>query len=97
MRLRSLSRCALSKLLSAWFIVLIVLPFTAPFKTIDYGAPAKPAPNLNAKLADKLAKDAGLFSLADPPAPRFVVLYRANRIAVQPTFARRIAATPLRI
>jgi hypothetical protein len=97
MQLRTLSRCALSKLLSAWFIVLILVPFTAPFKTVDWGAPAKPAANLYAKLADKLAKDAGVFSLAHQLTPGFIVLHRTSCLAVQPTVARRVAATPLRI
>ena len=53
----SLRRSAVSKLLALWFVVLIVLPFTAPFRAWEIGAPIKP-PSSDAFSSDKLPKDA---------------------------------------
>ena len=46
----------LSKLFAAWFVVLIVLPFTAPFQVYDQGAPmAKTTPGHELKTSDKVS------------------------------------------
>ena len=59
-----LRRCFLSKAIAAFFVAMIVLPFTAPFQTYDPNAPLvnKTAHDLN--VGDKLAKDAGVAALA---------------------------------
>jgi hypothetical protein len=60
----SLRQSLLSKLVAAWFIVLIVLPFTAPFQTYDPRAPIGSAPAHDLKTSDKLSNDAAVVALA---------------------------------
>ncbi len=61
MRLR---RCLLSKAIAAFFVAMIVLPFTAPFQTYDPQTPLAKHSAHDLNIQEKLAKDAGLAALA---------------------------------
>jgi hypothetical protein len=63
MRLR---RSLISKLFAVWFVVLIVLPFTAPFRAWDEGTPISKPVNHDLKASDKLAKDAAIAVITSP-------------------------------
>jgi hypothetical protein len=51
-------RSLLSRVFAVWFVVLIVLPFTAPFRAWDNRAPVSKANSDDCKPSDKLSKDA---------------------------------------
>jgi hypothetical protein len=55
-----LRRSLLSKAIAVWFVVLIVLPFTAPFRVWENGAPVSKAQGDDLKPSEKLAKDAAV-------------------------------------
>ena len=59
-----LRRSAFSKAIAALFVAMIVLPFTAPFQTYDPQTPLATQHVHDLNVQDKLAKDAGLASLA---------------------------------
>jgi hypothetical protein len=61
MRLR---RSIFSKAIAAFFVAMIVLPFTAPFQTYDPQTPLAKHSAHDLNVQDKLAKDAGLAALA---------------------------------
>jgi hypothetical protein len=63
------SRTTIAKLIALWFVVLIVLPFTAPFQTIDLSAPRDKAPTHALLSIDKLAKDAASPASTDDVIP----------------------------
>jgi hypothetical protein len=56
----SLRRSLGSKFCAGLFIVLIVLPFTAPFRAWDAGAPLGKPPSHDLKASDDLADSAAL-------------------------------------
>ena len=63
--LMSLRRSTLSRIFAVWFVVLIVLPFTAPFQVWSDGPAFSKAQGDDLKSSDKLSKDAatvGVFS-----------------------------------
>ena len=66
-----LPRCTISKLFAIWFVVLIVLPCTAPFQTVDFAAPVGNARSHVLLSADKLAKDTTTPSCAHLVVPFF--------------------------
>jgi hypothetical protein len=65
-----LRRSLLSKAIAAFFVALIVLPFTAPFQTYDPKIPLTKQTAHDLNVSDKLAKDAGVAAFA--PAIVFV-------------------------
>jgi len=67
MRLR---RSTISKLFAVGLVTLIVLPFTAPFQTVDFSAPLGKLARVLLP-ADKLAKDTGTPAFTDLIAPFF--------------------------
>ena len=73
MRLR---RSLLAKAFAAFFVAIIVLPFTAPFQTYDPAVPLAKQTAHDLNISDKLAKDAGIAAyapsvvfIAGPAAP----------------------------
>ena len=84
MRLR---RSLISKLFAVWFVVLIVLPFTAPFQAWDSKAPISKPVNHNLKASDKLSKDAGIAVFTSPVLLSIVsVVMRAPGTGAPPPF-----------
>jgi hypothetical protein len=83
----SLRRSLVSKVFAVWFVVLIVLPFTAPFQVWDPGAPVGKAPSHDLQLSAKLSNDAGIAALAPsaaPPTSHLVVRsWKAHRRAAR--------------
>jgi len=69
----SLRRSAVSKFFAALFVVLIALPFTAPFRAWDPGAPVK-TPTSDAFSSDKLPKDVATAALVARVVPVFTNL-----------------------
>jgi hypothetical protein len=65
----SLRRSLVSQLFAVWFVVLIVLPFAAPFQAWDPGTPIGKAPSHDLKSSDKLSNDTGIAALAPIAAP----------------------------
>jgi hypothetical protein len=82
----SLRRSLVLKVLAVWFVVLIVLPFTAPFQVWDPGAPIGKAPSHDLKLSAKLTNDAGIAACAPSAAPA------ANHVIVRSWKANSDAA-----
>jgi hypothetical protein len=66
MRLR---RSLISKLFAVWFVALIVVPFTAPFRAWDPGTPISKPTNQDFKASDKLQEDAAIIAFAPSAAP----------------------------
>src|SRR5947207_7456382 len=88
---------AISKFVAAWFVVLIGLPFTAPFQTLDLATPAQGAAQ-GSPSADKDFKEATMTETAvDPGTP----LIGIGFCAVSPTYGdarpRPIEQTVLRL
>jgi hypothetical protein len=65
----SLRHCTVSKFFAVWFVITIVLPFTAPFQTWDPMAPVGKAPSHDAASSDKLSKDAAAVAVIASSAP----------------------------
>jgi hypothetical protein len=66
----SLRRNLLSRVLAVWFVVLIVLPFTAPFQVWSDGPAFSKAQGDDLKSSDKLSKDAAI-AVGLPSVPVF--------------------------
>ena len=73
-----LRRRIISKFFAVWFVVMIVLPFTAPFQAWDPDSPVSKAPTHN--VSDKLPKDAATAVLIARVVPvhESVTLQRAS-------------------
>ena len=65
----SLRRSLGSKLCAGLFIVLIVLPFTAPFRAWDAGGPLGKPPSHDLKASDDLSDSAALAAAVVSAAP----------------------------
>ena len=65
----SLRRSLGSKFCAGLFIVLIVLPFTAPFRAWDVGAPLGKPPSHDLKTSDDLSDSAALAAAVVSAAP----------------------------
>jgi hypothetical protein len=78
-------RCSfVSRVFAVWFMVLIVLPFTAPFQAWDPAAPISKASSQGLRPTDKLSADAALAALAPSVAPSTIrVIVRARKTSNQ--------------
>jgi hypothetical protein len=56
----NLRRSLLSKAFAVWFVVLIALPFTAPFQVWSDGAPIGKVHSDDSKSHDRLSNDAAI-------------------------------------
>jgi hypothetical protein len=94
----SLRRSTISKIVAVWFVALIVLPFTAPFQTLDLTAP-KGAPDVHGALtADKLStKDITTTTFTPHVVPYVVALAGPDAGASQNHNRRRDCPTVLRL
>ena len=72
----SLRHRTVSKLFAVWFVITIVLPFTAPFQTWDLTGPVGKAPGHDAAPSDKLSKNAAAVAVVacSEPVPRSISL-----------------------
>jgi hypothetical protein len=79
----------ISQLFAVWFVVLIVLPFTAPFQTFDLTAPTGTTDAHGVVAAHKLsAKDTTTATLTPAVVPYLVTLTVPN-LAVSRNHSRR--------
>ena len=65
----SLRRSFVSKVFAVWFVVLIVLPFTAPFQIWNPAAPISKAPSDGHKPTDRFSGEAAIAAFAPSVAP----------------------------
>jgi hypothetical protein len=81
-----LRRSLISKLFAVWFVVLIVVPFTAPFRAWDPGTPISKPVNHDLKASDKLHDDAVMAAVtpSDVPSHTGVVVSAARTIGLAP-------------
>jgi hypothetical protein len=56
----TLRRALVSKLCAGFFVVLIVLPFTAPFRAWDSGTPIGKASSHDLKVSDELSNSTAI-------------------------------------
>jgi hypothetical protein len=77
----SLRRSLLSKAFAVWFVVLIVLPFTAPFQVWSDRDPISKAHSDNYKSPDSLSSDAAIVGWSPfPPALKAGATIRRPRL-----------------
>jgi hypothetical protein len=72
-------RTFLSRLLAVSLVVLIVLPFTAPFQAYDAGAPIAKTSSSDLKTSDKLSHDAAIVAAM----PTALCCLRDDRVRVR--------------
>ena len=82
-----LRRSLVSKLCAGLFVVLIVLPFTAPFRAWDSGTPIGKSSSNDLKASDEFSNSTGVTAVVAfvMPAPRGVIV---RRLAVDSIPAR---------
>jgi hypothetical protein len=86
-----LRRRLISKLFAGWLVVLIVLPFTAPFRAWDTGTPISKPLSHDLKASDKLSKDAAIAVNTSPVLLSIVsVVMRAPSIGAPPPFTNAL-------
>jgi hypothetical protein len=89
----SLRRSLLSRVFALWFVVLIVLPFTAPFQVWSDGPAFGKTQGDDLKSSDKLSKDAAIaVSLVSTP-----VFTRGITVHRRPTHRRSVSHTLLTV
>jgi len=75
----SLHRNLASKFCAGLFILLIVLPFTAPFRAWDVGAPLGKPPSHDLKTSDDLSNSAALAAGAVSTTPVLTSEFEPDR------------------
>lgn len=94
----SLRRSTISKIFAVWFVALIVLPFTAPFQTLDLTAPKRTPDVHGALAADKLStKDITTTTFTLDVVPYVVTLTGPDPGGSQNHNRRRDCPTVLRL
>jgi hypothetical protein len=85
----SLRRSLLSRVIAVWFVVLIVLPFTAPFQVWSDGPAFSKTQGDDLKSSDKLSQDAAI-AVSLPSA---LVLSRGMTVQRWPLHVRSVRHT----
>lgn len=93
----NLRRSTISKLFAVWFVVLIVLPFTAPFQTLDLGAPVGKAAAQDLFSANKLSKDTTTTALSHHVVPFSISVVLQVKSLSRSKERRQVLPTVLRL
>ena len=93
----SLRRSPVSKVIALWFVVLIVLPFTAPFQAWDPRTPIGKAAGHDVKTSEKLSTDVAIAARAPAAASSATFIIVCARIPTAQVTRHSVLQTVLRL